>query len=172
LIIRLVLFRKIPIHNSNHPKQPFSPPKMSAQSFRQIVGASPSSASPVNSTLVIIDAQNEYAEGKLKVTNAASSRKAISNLVQKYRDVQGRIVHVAHQTPDGAPVFTPGSKLAEEFEVLKPRDGEKVIGKKHPSAFAETDLQDFLGDESGAKVVLVGYMVSFWDERSAVLRRC
>jgi hypothetical protein len=135
---------------------------MAVQSFRSIVGASPSSATPVNSTLIIIDAQNEYAVGKLKVTNAAASRKAIANLLQKYRDAQGKIVHVVHQTPDGAPVFTPDSKLAEEFDELKPRDGEKVIGKKHPSSFADTDLQEFLGDESGAKVVLTGYMVSFW----------
>ena len=133
---------------------------MSAQSFRQIVGASPSSATPVDSTLIIIDAQNEYAEGKLAVTNAAPSRKAIANLLQKYRDARGKIVHVVHQTPDGAPVFTPGSRFAEEFDELKPKDGEKVIGKTHPSAFADTDLQEFLGDESGAKVVLVGYMVS------------
>ena len=88
---------------------------MVVQSFRQIVRASPSSASPVNSTLVIIDAQNEYAEGKLKGTNTASSRKAIANLLNKYRDVKGKIVHVVHQTPNGAPVFTLDSKLAEEF---------------------------------------------------------
>lgn len=69
-------------------------------------------------------------------------------------------MHVVHQTPKGAPVFTPDSKLAEEFDELKPKDGGKVIGKNHPSAFADTDLQEFLGDESGAKVVLTGYMVS------------
>ena len=129
-------------------------------SFRELLGVEPSTASPTDSALLIIDAQNEYAEGKLKVTNAAASRKAIASLLQKYRDAQGRIVHVVHQTPDGAPVFTPDSKLAEEFDELKPKDGEKVIGKKYPSSFADTDLQKFLGDEAGAKVVLTGYMVS------------
>ena len=133
---------------------------MAVQSFLQIVGVQPSSATPSNSTLIIIDAQNEYAEGKLKVTNAASSRKAIASLLQKYRDAKGRIVHIVHQTPNGAPVFTPDSKLAKEFEELTPRDGEKVIGKNHPSSFADTDLQEYLGSEAGTKVVLTGYMVS------------
>lgn len=132
---------------------------MAVQSFRQILGAPPSTASPSDSTLIIIDAQNEYAEGKLQVTNAPSSRKAIAGLLQKYRDAGGRVVHVVHETPSGAPVFTPDTKLAKEFEELAPREGEKVIGKNHPSAFAETDLQEFLGE--GKKIVLTGYMVSF-----------
>lgn len=66
---------------------------MAVQSFRQIVGAGPSTASPSNSTLVIIDAQNEYAEGKLKVSNAPSSRKAIAALLKKYRERIGELVH-------------------------------------------------------------------------------
>lgn len=144
----------IPTHHSQNST-------MAVQSFRQIVGASPSTASPSNSTLIIIDAQNEYAEGKLKVTNADSSRKAIASLLQKYRSAGGRVVHVVHQTPNGAPVFTPDSKLAQEFEELAPKDGEKVIGKNHPSSFAETDLQEYLGSEAGSKIVLTGYMVSF-----------
>lgn len=63
------------------------PLTMSTQSFREIIGAAPSTASPKDSTLVIIDAQNEYAEGKLKVSNAPESRKAIAGLLKKYRDV-------------------------------------------------------------------------------------
>lgn len=100
-----------------------------AQSFRQIVGATPSTASPDDSTLIIIDAQNEYAEGKLKVTNAPESRKAIAALLKKYRAGKGKVVHVTHSVPDGAPVFTPKTKLAEEYEELTPEKGEKVIEK-------------------------------------------
>ncbi|KAM0715049.1 hypothetical protein Q7P37_009514 [Cladosporium fusiforme] len=131
---------------------------MAVQSFLNIVGVSPSSASPSNSTLVIIDAQNEYSEGKLKVTNAPQSRKAIAALLKRYRDAGGKVIHVVHKTPQGAPVFTPDTKLAEEYEELTPKSGEKVIGKNHPSSFADTDLQEYLGSEAGTKVVLAGYM--------------
>lgn len=65
-------------------------------------------------------------------------------------------MHVVHSTPDGAPVFTPGTELAEEFDELKPLSGEKVIKKVHPSSFADTDLHEYLG---GGKIVLTGYMV-------------
>lgn len=74
---------------------------MSAQSFREIIGVPGSTASPKDSTLVIIDAQNEYAEGKLKVSNAPESRKAIAGLLKKYRDANGNVVHVKHVVPEG-----------------------------------------------------------------------
>ncbi|KAF2664697.1 Isochorismatase hydrolase [Microthyrium microscopicum] len=130
----------------------------SATSFREIIGVSPSSASPTDSTLIIIDAQNEYAEGKLQVSNVASSRKAIADLLQKYRDAKGDIVHVVHSVPDGAPVFTPNTNLAEEFDELKPKNGEKVIKKNHPGSFADTDLQKHLESTGKKKLVLTGYM--------------
>ena len=68
-------------------------------------------------------------------------------------------MHVVHQIHNGAPVFTPDSSLAKEFEELTPREGEKVISKNHPSSFADTDLQEYLG-KAGAKAVLTGYKVS------------
>jgi len=131
---------------------------MSAQSFRSILGLPGSTASPSDSTLIIIDAQNEYAEGKLKVSNAPETRKAIAALLKSYRDVDGRVVHVKHSVPEGAPVFTPNTKLAEEYEELAPKEGEKVIEKLHPSSFADTNLHDYLRGTGGLKIVLTGYM--------------
>lgn len=127
-----------------------------AKSAREMMGAPPSTASPSDSTLIIIDAQNEYAEGALKVTDAPNTRKAIAGLLEKYRAAGGQIVHVVHQVPEGTPIFTPGTALAKEFEELTPKSGEKVIEKNHPSSFADTDLHEHLG--GGKKVVLTGYM--------------
>ena len=100
---------------------------MAPKSFRDLIGVPPSTATPTDSTLIIIDAQNEYASGALKTTNVASTRKAIKSLLDKYRDAGGDVVHVLHQTPQGAPVFTLGESVAEEMDELKPvGSGEKV----------------------------------------------
>jgi len=131
---------------------------MGASSFRELVGAQPSTATAADSTLIIIDAQNEYAEGQLKVTNAPQTRKAMSALLEKYRKADGKVVHVTHSVPEGAPVFTPNTKLAEEYEELKPQDGEKTINKIHPSSFADTQLHEYLRGVGGKKIVLTGYM--------------
>jgi nicotinamidase-related amidase len=92
---------------------------MPPKSFRQLLGMPPSTASPTDSALLIIDAQNEYASGALTVTNAESSAKAIADVLAKYRKAGGKVIHVLHKTPEGAPIFTPGTELAEEFKSLK-----------------------------------------------------
>jgi nicotinamidase-related amidase len=90
-----------------------------AASFRDLLGIRPGSASTSDSALIIIDAQNEYASGALKVTNAEASGKVIAELLERYRAANGKIVHVLHETPEGAPIFTPNTELAEQFKDVK-----------------------------------------------------
>ncbi|KAJ7045275.1 Isochorismatase-like protein [Mycena alexandri] len=129
-------------------------------SFRSLLGIAPSTANTSDSILIIIDAQNEYASGALAMSEPvlASTRPVIARLLEKYRAAGGAIVHVVHIVPDGAPVFTPGTPLAEEFAELAPRDGEPVVGKCFPGSFAETNLQEVVDATGLRKLVLVGYM--------------
>jgi nicotinamidase-related amidase len=99
-----------------------------------------------------------YANGHLKTENVASTRKAIATLLEKYRAAKAPIVHIVHQVPAGAPVFTPDTDLAKEFSELTPKDGEKVISKQQPGSFTGTDLDAYIKTTSMLKVVLVGYM--------------
>jgi isochorismate hydrolase len=141
-----------------------------------LLGIEPSTASTSDSVLVIIDAQNEYATGKLKIENIEASRPVIASLLEKYRAAKAPVVHVVHTTPSGAPVFTPDTELAEEFDELKPTESEKVVEKSHPGSFTGTDLQEVLTATGRSKIVLVGYMVSslmlasFWRTEIRLLR--
>ncbi|PQE30038.1 isochorismatase family protein [Rutstroemia sp. NJR-2017a WRK4] len=127
-------------------------------SARSMLGLSPSTASTSDSVLVIVDAQNEYATGHLRVSNVDTSRKVIESVLQKYRTAKAPVIHVVHSTPEGAPVFTPNTELAEEFSELKPVDGEPVISKEAPGSFTGTKLQEELESTGRKKVVLAGYM--------------
>ncbi|KAI9055141.1 hypothetical protein LZ554_000105 [Drepanopeziza brunnea f. sp. 'monogermtubi'] len=129
-----------------------------AKAFRELIGIGPSTASTKDSVLVIIDAQNEYASGHLKTENVSSTRKAIAALLEKYRTASAPLVHIMHQTPAGAPVFTPDTDLAREFAELEPRGSEKVISKQQPGSFTGTDLEEFLKSTGKNKLVLTGYM--------------
>ncbi|CAF1192668.1 unnamed protein product [Didymodactylos carnosus] len=133
---------------------------MSGQTtFRQLIGVpSHTSISPSDSVLLIIDAQNEYAEGKLKVKNVDTSRAVIADLLKKYRTAKSDIIHIVHDTPDGAPVFTPGTSLPEIFAELTPQANEEVIHKKFPSSFTGTNLQTSLEKIGKKQIALCGYM--------------
>lgn len=128
------------------------------KSFRSFLGIPPSNPTPQDSVYVIIDAQNEYDHGLLAVSNVAESRANIGAVLKKYRDAGGDVVHVTHSTPEGAPLFTPGTDLSEEFSELKPREGEMVVHKSHPSSFTQTDLKEQIDKTGKKKIVLAGYM--------------
>ncbi|KAI4116977.1 MAG: hypothetical protein LQ338_007629 [Usnochroma carphineum] len=119
-------------------------PPQSGKSFRSLLGIPPSNPTPTNSTLILIDCQNEYDHGALAIHDVASSRAVIGQVLKKYRDAGGDVVHVVHRTPEGAPLFTPGTELAEEFDELRPKGGEEVVGKVKPCAFSDTDLNETL----------------------------
>lgn len=131
----------------------------SPPSFRSLIGLQPSTASTADSVLVIIDAQNEYATGKLAVCDVEASRKVNASLLKKYRDAAAPIVHVVHETPAGAPLFTQGTPLADEMDELKPRGDEVVVTKNFPSSFTGTNLKEQLTKIGRNKLVLTGYMV-------------
>ncbi|EQB53494.1 hypothetical protein CGLO_06742 [Colletotrichum gloeosporioides Cg-14] len=130
----------------------------SAVSMRSMLGVPASTASTSDSVLVIIDAQNEYAVGKLPVSDVEASRAKIAFLLEKYRGAKAPVIHVVHEFPAGAPIFAPGTDLAEEFSELKPLEGESVVTKHFPGSFTDTNLEDLLKAAGRNKVVLTGYM--------------
>lgn len=132
-----------------------------AKSFRSLLGMGPTPVSAKESVLIIIDAQNEYANGLLKTGNVDSTRGSITQLLEHYRkQAPQHIVHITHSVPAGAPVFTPDTALAQEFAELTPKSGEKTISKQFPGSFTGTDLDAHLASlgNPAKTVVLCGYM--------------
>lgn len=99
-----------------------------------------------------------YADGLLKTAEIDSTRENIKALLDRYRKSSAPIVHVVHEVPAGAPLFTPGTPLADEFEELKPVSDESVVVKHHPGSFTDTNLNDLIEKTGRKKLVLVGYM--------------
>ncbi|KAF7347129.1 hypothetical protein MVEN_01467200 [Mycena venus] len=145
-------------------------------SFRTHLHIPPSTVSPTDrdSILIIIDAQNEYAYGKMKVKKLEETRGNILALLERYRSAHAPVAHVVHITPPGTSVFTPDTPLADIFPELQPdasrigtetdskgkdeKDFEVIVPKRFPGAFAETILQEVVERAGVRKLVLVGYM--------------
>lgn len=124
-----------------------------AMTMLQMAGAAPSPATMADGTLLIIDAQREYTDGLLPLPGVQSAIEALATLLEKARHAGAPIVHVRHQSKGKA--FNPSSTGYEIVAALTPRDGEAIIDKGLPNAFAGTDLAKQLA-VSGRKNLIVG----------------
>ncbi|KIH90287.1 isochorismatase [Sporothrix brasiliensis 5110] len=133
-------------------------------SFFEMIGKPPATASVHDSTLLIVDAQNEYAEGRFKTVGVEQTRKAIHELVEAYRagatstGKPASIVHIVHHPSDDTKFFVAGTTLGDIFAELTPLPGEVVVHKRLPGSFSQTDLHEQLQKLGRQKLVIVGYM--------------
>jgi nicotinamidase-related amidase len=124
-----------------------------AMTMLQMSGVAPAPAKTADGVFVIIDAQREYTDGLLPLVGVASAIEALAVLLEKARAAGAPVVHVRHQSK--GKVFNPASSGYEIVEQLTPRDGETIVDKGLPNAFAGTDLTKHLG-ATGRKNLIVG----------------
>ncbi|ESR24769.1 cysteine hydrolase family protein [Lutibaculum baratangense] len=122
----------------------------------ELAGATPAPAALSESAVVVIDAQREYEEGPIALPAVHAAIAEISALVARARR-QGRpVLHVVHRGKAGG-LFDPeaGGRI---IEALKPHDGERVIEKTLPNAFAGTELHEAVKALGVQKLVVCGFM--------------
>ncbi len=107
-------------------------------------------------TVVVIDAQVEYASGALVLPGIDDAVANIVRLLQQARGVGAPVVHVAHRGLPGG-MFDPaaGGRIIDS---VAPHRGEPVVDKRLPNAFAGTDLAGRLKGLGDAPLVLAGFM--------------
>lgn len=134
---------------------------MSARSLRQIAGVTPffQAGAPLaagSTALLLIDYQMAYRQGQLTLSGEATVT-ATAVRLRAWAETAGlRVIHVQHVAPAGAPLFAAGSTDAAALPEMMPAEGQTVIVKRLPSAFAGTALTDAL---QGMETLLIaGYM--------------
>ncbi len=126
-----------------------------AMTMLQMAGAAPTPATMADGVLVIIDAQREYTDGLLPLTGVGAAVEALAVLLEKARKSKAPIVHVRHKGSATGKAFNPTLSGFEIVQPLAPRDGEFVVDKGLPNAFAGTELASHL-KASGRKNLIVG----------------
>jgi len=123
----------------------------------QLAGA-PSDPMPLaEAALVVIDAQNEYVDGPLALPGVAPAVEMIAGLLDRARAVGAPVFHIAHKgKPGGA--FDRDAARGQIIDTVAPADGEPVIEKPLPNAFAGTDLEAQLRATGRDALVVVGFM--------------
>lgn len=127
-----------------------------AMTMLQMAGAQPAPATMADGMLLIVDAQREYTDGLLPLTGVQLAVDALAVLLEKARAAGAPVVHVRHQSKGKA--FNPASTGYEIVKQLTPRDGETIIDKGLPNAFAGTDLASKLAGFGRKNLIVGGFM--------------
>lgn len=107
-------------------------------------------------TLVLIDYQNEYVDGPLRLVGVEAAIGRAKTLLEAARVAGARIIHVAHKGAPGG-LFDRTQERGDFIPELKPAEGEPVVQKTFASAFADTNLESLIGGP-GSPVVFAGFM--------------
>lgn len=112
-----------------------------------------------NCAIVFIDFQNEYVDGVMALGDLGAA--AIANarlLLDKARNENIPIFHIAHHGEDNGNVFDPLSSNVAIVDSLQPMDNEKTITKKYPNAFHNTELNELIQATGKQQIVFAGFM--------------
>ena len=131
---------------------------MTAQTMLQIAEANLPTGTPGDAALIVIDAQEEYREGALKLSGLAPALANVARLIAHWREQNGTIIHIRHHGEPGAAMFDPDGPYVSIMPEVAPGEGEPVLVKHVPSAFGGTDLQARLEAQGIDHVVLSGFM--------------
>lgn len=118
----------------------------------------PTTPAPLSkSVLVLIDCQNTYREGVMRLEGVEPALAACAALLARARTVGAPVIHIQHDGGPGSP-YDIGARLGAIAEPVAPAAGERVIVKKFPNSFLGTGLDGALKDIGATDLVLAGFM--------------
>lgn len=131
-----------------------------------MAGASPEPAPLSQSALVIIDAQMEYVDGQVPLSGIGPALDTLADLLARARAASAPVVHIVHQGKPGG-LFDPEGHGGQVAPQAAPQEGEQIVGKTLPNAFANTNLHDVLQAIGRPSVTFAGFMTHMCVSASA-----
>jgi nicotinamidase-related amidase len=128
-----------------------------ARTLLQMAGANPAPARLSDAAVVIIDAQNEYVSGKLPLDGVVPALTSIAELLKAARAANAPVIHIAQKGRPGG-LFDPATDAFRFAPQAAPQDGEVVVEKPLPNAFAKTEFADKLQATGKKSMVIAGFM--------------
>ncbi|MDP2248680.1 MAG: cysteine hydrolase family protein [Nitrosomonadales bacterium] len=125
--------------------------------LREIVGIGHQPAALKESALIMIDCQNTYRVGVMKLDGVEEALKEAQQLLQLAREANIPIFHIRHDGGEGTP-YDVSAEIGAIADEVAPIVGEYVITKQYPNAFVQTDLDTQLKATGVTNIVLAGFM--------------
>ncbi|MFB6822189.1 cysteine hydrolase family protein [Streptomyces virginiae] len=130
---------------------------MSSTTLRDLIGLDASPASPAEATLILIDYQNTYTRGVMELTGWEAALDAGAALLERARTAGAKVIHVINDGGEGSP-YDIRAEIGRIHPRVAPVEGEVVVVKTVPDAFALTDLGEHVDAAGHKDVLLAGFM--------------
>ncbi|HJE25477.1 MAG TPA: cysteine hydrolase [Methylorubrum populi] len=127
------------------------------KTLRSLSGLPQEPAALTGSALVLIDLQNTYREGVMRLEGVEPAIREAKALLDRARDAGIPVFHVRHDSGPGSP-YDVTAAIGQISDEVAPREGEPIITKGYPSSFIGTDLQAQLETAGVKDVILAGFM--------------
>jgi nicotinamidase-related amidase len=128
----------------------------SPKTLLQMAGADLAPPRLADAVLVVIDAQGEYRDGRLRLEGIDPSLEVLAGLLARARAAGAVVIHVAHKGRAGG-LFDRDAAGGTILPQAAPAAGEAVVEKPLPNAFAGTDLAARLEAVGRKNIVIAGY---------------
>jgi len=130
---------------------------MPPKTLREVAGLPTQPTALREAALVMIDCQNTYREGTMKLAGVEDALVEAARLLERARTAGIPIFHVQHDAGPGSP-YDITARIGQISDEVAPRAGEPVITKHFPNSFVQTDLEQQLRAAGVTNVILAGFM--------------
>ena len=127
------------------------------KTLRDVSGLGDRPARLSGSALVMIDLQNTYREGVMRLENVEPAIAAARLLLDRARQAGVPVFHIQHNAGPGSP-YDVSAPIGAISDAVAPIGDEPVIVKAYPNAFVGTDLQARLEAAGVTSLILAGFM--------------
>ncbi|MER5446413.1 cysteine hydrolase family protein [Streptomyces sp. NPDC002764] len=125
--------------------------------LRSLLGLADRPAAFKDSVLIMIDCQNTYRRGVMRLEGVEDALSQAARLLSRARAAGIPVIHIRHDAGEGSP-YDLDADVGQISAEVAPAPGEPVITKDHPSSFFGTDLDIRLRQTGRRDLVLVGFM--------------
>lgn len=126
--------------------------------LRGLMGLGNTPAPLADSALVMIDCQNTYRRGVMRLAGVEPAVAEAGALLAKARQAGSPIIHIMHDAGEGSP-YDVRAEIGQISDEVAPEGDEPVIVKNYPNAFVDTGLLDRLRDLTPTQdLVFAGFM--------------
>jgi len=125
--------------------------------IRDIAGLGNMASSISDSALIIVDAQNTYTEGVMKLEGVDAAMQECKRLLDKFRSAGRPVFHIQHDAGPGSP-YDIKDHRGQIADIVAPIEGEQVITKAYPNSFIETELDDLIKSTGTKNLIIAGFM--------------